>query len=104
MAARGAVLPTREGDCGARTYARRLKRIQQRKGELMRRLFLLAAVAVIGLPHLAAAACTKCAATQVTTANAAKLLFGGSDVAGGINDWYLPNKKVDAIIDDIGTV
>ncbi|MFQ5513481.1 MAG: CehA/McbA family metallohydrolase [Myxococcota bacterium] len=39
---------------------------------------------------------------QVTVANAATRLFGGSDADGGIDDWYLSNGIVEAIIDDVG--
>ena len=42
------------------------------------------------------------AAEEVTAANAATRLFGGSDADGGIDDWYLSNGVVQAIIDDVG--
>jgi hypothetical protein len=41
-------------------------------------------------------------ATRVTLANAAELLFGGTDADGGIDDWYLSNGIVEAIVDDAG--
>lgn len=69
----------------------------------MRRFVLWAAIAALAVPQFAEAVCTKCVATQITAANANKYLFGGSDAAGGIDDWYLTNKKVEVIIDDIGT-
>ena len=49
------------------------------------------------------AACGPCKAVQITTANANALLFGGTDAAGGIGDWYLTNGKLVAIIDNIDT-
>jgi len=54
------------------------------------------------VPSAAHAACKACSAQRVTAANASTLLFGGTDAAGGIDDWYLSNGKVQAIIDDIG--
>ncbi len=41
-------------------------------------------------------------AERVTVANAGSRLFGGSDADGGIDDWYLSNGVVQAIIDDVG--
>lgn len=39
-------------------------------------------------------------AEQITLANTA-LLFGGTDADGGIDDWYLTNGVIEAIIDDV---
>ena len=69
----------------------------------MKRL-ILALLAVAWLAPSAAHAASKLIAEQVTLANAAKDLFGGTDAVGGVDDWYLSNGKVQAIIDDIGTV
>ena len=41
-------------------------------------------------------------AEQVTAANAATRLFGGTDADGGVDDWYVSNGVVEAIIDDVG--
>jgi hypothetical protein len=41
-------------------------------------------------------------AEQVTAGNAASRLFGGSDADGGIDDWYVSNGVVQAIVDDVG--
>jgi hypothetical protein len=41
-------------------------------------------------------------AERITAGNADARLFGGSDPAGGIDDWYLSNGVVEAIIDDAG--
>lgn len=67
------------------------------------------ALLVVGLlawlwPSASQAACGPCKAEQITVDNASKLLFGGTDPGGGIDDWYVTNGKVQAIIDDIGTV
>ena len=70
----------------------------------MRRILLVVAVLAVWWPSASRASCGKCNAEQVTEANASKLLFGGSDSAGGIDDWYVTNGKVEAVIDDIGTV
>lgn len=70
----------------------------------MKRLMVALLAAAWLAPSTAHAACSKCKAEQVTLKTAAKDLFGGSDAVGGINDWYLSNGKVQAIIDDIGTV
>jgi len=70
----------------------------------MRQSFIWALLAVLGLPYAAEAACTKCVATEVTSANASKVLFGGTDAAGGIGDFYLTNKKVELIVDDVDNV
>lgn len=40
-------------------------------------------------------------ATRITEANAAKLVMGGPDAAGGIGDWFLSNGSVCAIISDV---
>jgi len=39
-------------------------------------------------------------AVQLTEDNAEALLFGGTDVTGGIGDWYLTNGVVELIVDD----
>lgn len=57
---------------------------------------------VLLAPSASEAACGACTAEQVTAATASKLLFGGTDAAGGVDDWYLSNGKIQAIIDDIG--
>jgi hypothetical protein len=67
-------------------------------------LAVAAMAALLGATQAAEAACPKCVAEEITTANAAKHLLGGSDPAGGIGDWYLTNKKVELIVDDIGTI
>src|SRR5512134_1833877 len=41
-------------------------------------------------------------AEQITLANAADRLFGGTDADGGVDDWYLSNGIVEAVIDDVG--
>lgn len=41
-------------------------------------------------------------AEQVTVLNASARLFGGTDADGGIDDWYVSNGVVEAIIDDVG--
>jgi hypothetical protein len=69
----------------------------------MKRLILVL-LAGAWLAPSGAHAGSKYKAEQVTLANAAKELFGGSDAVGGVGDWYLSNGKVQAIIDDIGTV
>jgi hypothetical protein len=66
------------------------------------RLIALALVLGVMRPIAAQAACGACKAEQVTSATASTLLFGGPDASGGIDDWYLTNGKVQAIIDDIG--
>jgi hypothetical protein len=40
-------------------------------------------------------------AEQVTLGNAESVLFGGTDADGGIDDWYVSNGVVEAIIDDV---
>jgi len=42
-------------------------------------------------------------AEQVSVANAAERLFGGTDADGGIDDWYLSNGIVEVIVDDVGS-
>jgi len=65
----------------------------------------LAAALSVAAPQSSAAVCGPCKAQQIVTASdAKKFLFGGSDASGGIDDWYLTNGKVEAIIDDVGTV
>lgn len=39
-------------------------------------------------------------AVRITEDNAEGLLFGGTDVAGGIGDWYLSNGVVELVVDD----
>jgi len=71
----------------------------------MRRLCLFAVVAALALPRISDAACTKCLAKEiVTTTDATKYLIGGTDAAGGMGDWYLTNKKIEAVIDDVGKI
>jgi hypothetical protein len=41
-------------------------------------------------------------AQQITVGTAVTLLFGGSDADGGIDDWYVSNGVVQAIVDDVG--
>lgn len=41
-------------------------------------------------------------ATKVTPGNAAAVLFTGTDADGGIDDWYLSNGVVQAVVDDVG--
>lgn len=41
-------------------------------------------------------------ATRVTAGNAASVLFAGTDADGGIDDWYVSNGVVQAVIDDVG--
>ena len=55
---------------------------------------------VLAALGLAVPAAAQPVATQITPANAASLLFGGSDADGGVDDWYLSNGVVEAIIDD----
>ncbi|MCX8073503.1 MAG: hypothetical protein N3C12_13805 [Candidatus Binatia bacterium] len=68
---------------------------------------ILFAAAIVALafswPQQSRAACGPCKAEQVTAATANALLFGGTDAAGGVGDWYLTNGKVVAIIDNIDT-
>ena len=68
----------------------------------MNRAATLLVLSVLVAPSVSDAACGGCKAEQVTASTASKLLFGGSDAAGGIDDWYVSNGKVQAIIDDIG--
>ena len=70
----------------------------------MRCLSVFLLLAGLLRPSVSSATCSTCKALQVTAANANSLLFGGTDAAGGIGDWYLSNGKVQIIIDDIGTV
>jgi len=70
----------------------------------MKRLMVALLAAAWLAPSAAHAASSKLIAEQVTLKTAAKELFGGSDAVGGVGDWYLSNGKVQAIIDDIGTV
>ncbi|MEW6270536.1 MAG: CehA/McbA family metallohydrolase [Thermodesulfobacteriota bacterium] len=60
---------------------------------------LLVAFALALLPLEAGA---QFVATQVGAGNAATTLFTGTDADGGIDDWYLSNGVVQAIIDDVG--
>lgn len=50
----------------------------------------------------AASASAQPVAERVSIANAPTHLFGGTDADGGIDDWYLSNGVVEAIIDDVG--
>lgn len=68
----------------------------------MNRNALLLVLSLLLAPATSKAACGACKAEQVTAATASKLLFGGPDAAGGIDDWYLSNGKIQAIVDDIG--
>jgi hypothetical protein len=58
-------------------------------------LALLSEAAAAGVP-------SPLVAERVTIDSAAELLFTGSDADGGIDDWYLSNGVVQAIIDDVG--
>jgi len=69
----------------------------------MRRLGVLLALIALACPSASQAACGGCKAEIVTTANANTRLFGGTDIAGGLQDWYLSNGVVQAIIDGIDT-
>ncbi len=64
---------------------------------LRRPLVVLAAA--LGLASTAGAVPV---ADRITPGNAAAHLFGGSDAAGGIDDWYISNGVVEAIVDDVG--
>jgi len=59
---------------------------------------LVAAMAL----QLAVAARAEPVAERIALANAAERLFGGTDADGGIDDWYLSNGIVEAIVDDAG--
>ena len=50
----------------------------------------------------ATAAWSSPVATQVTVGNAGTVLFAGTDADGGIDDWYVSNGVVQAVIDDVG--
>ena len=78
-----------------------IARTVRRSNPPLRIVLVSAAVAAlcVGAPPPAPAAPV---AEQVTVANAADRLFGGSDADGGIDDWYLSNGVVQAIIDDVG--
>jgi hypothetical protein len=54
------------------------------------------------LPGSAGAGVSPLVAEQVNLGNAASDLFGGTDADGGIDDWYLSNGVVQAIIDEVG--
>lgn len=60
------------------------------------------AVLLVAVLALASPAAAQFVAEQVTAGNAATHLFGGSDSSGGVDDWYLSNGVVQAIIDDVG--
>ncbi len=49
-----------------------------------------------------APAAAQLVAEQVTAANAGTRLFSGTDADGGIDDWYVSNGVVEAVIDDVG--
>ena len=57
---------------------------------------------VWGLLCVAAAANAQPVAERVTAGNAAARLFGGTDAAGGIGDWYVSNGVVEAVVDGVG--
>jgi len=69
-----------------------------------RRLAVLPLAAISALAATAARAGTPTplVAEQVTVGNAATHLFGGTDADGGVDDWYLSNGIVEAIVDDVG--
>lgn len=69
---------------------------------MYRAVALMLVVPMLLAPSASDAACGTCKAERVTAATASALLFGGSDAAGGIDDWYLSNGKVQAVVDDIG--
>jgi hypothetical protein len=52
-------------------------------------------------PAAARAGDSALVAEQITVANAADHLFGGTDAYGGIGDWYLTNGIVELIVDDV---
>ena len=41
-------------------------------------------------------------AERLNVDNAATHLFGGTDADGGVDDWYLSNGVIEAIVDDVG--
>ncbi len=57
-------------------------------------------VLVFSVLVLCAEARAQFVAAQVTPGNAATHLFGGTDADGGIDDWYVSNGVVEAIVDD----
>lgn len=59
-------------------------------------------LAVATLVWLAGSAAATPIAERITAPGAAAHSFGGSDVIGGIGDWYVSNGIVEAIIDDAG--
>ncbi|HSJ97396.1 MAG TPA: hypothetical protein VLC53_10000, partial [Myxococcota bacterium] len=59
-------------------------------------------IAIAAVLALATPAGAELIAERVTLANAAERLFGGTDADGGIDDWYLGNGIVEAIVDDAG--
>src|SRR5262245_33703064 len=65
----------------------------------MRLAHQLSVVAI--LLALTAAAAAAPVAERITAANASRL-FGGSDAVGGLDDWYVSNGVVEAIVDDVG--
>jgi hypothetical protein len=68
----------------------------------MLRSALLPLLLAAFLPLPAAAGDPALVAGQVTLGNAPDRLFGGIDADGGIDDWYLSNGIVEAIVDDVG--
>lgn len=60
---------------------------------------IVAALATLVVTQPAAA---QYVASQVTAGNAASTLFSGADADGGIDDWYVSNGVVQAIVDDVG--
>ncbi|UCE86964.1 MAG: CehA/McbA family metallohydrolase [Deltaproteobacteria bacterium] len=68
----------------------------------MRSLALVpAALLVLAGPAPADAPAATYRAEPVTLQNAESLLFGGTDADGGIDDWYVSNGVIEAIIDDV---
>lgn len=57
---------------------------------------------VVSLALLVSPVSAQFVAEQINAGNAATDLFGGSDADGGIEDWYMTNGVVQAIIDDVG--
>jgi hypothetical protein len=62
----------------------------------------MAVIVGLALLFLGNSARAQLVAEQVTAGNVASTLFGGTDADGGIDDWYLSNGVVAAIIDDVG--
>ena len=58
--------------------------------------------ATSALLAIAASAQAAPLAARVTPGNAASVLFSGTDADGGIDDWYVSNGVIEAVIDDVG--